>query len=577
MSTLQPYNVSPSNVSYGADGPWNTVVVGIGGGTTAQYVSLFPRGQEVSFVLTSKSCQPFGEQCGEGGVYNPLKSANFYNSSQYKDYTGPNYDSSTYAIGALPLNGSLLQAMDQLVLTGHDLNGKKNIWVNNFSIAFLPSEYEVYLPNGNPYPLQAGQLALSSNESYFWQSSGEQSLIPGSMAPSAKSKTNKNTASIPSNSYGLHLGTAVCKQSQSASLWLGGYDQNRIAGPVSAQLPSNKQLMQIDLLDIGIGVDNGGSPFPFHSRQGLLANGNSSIGASLPVWMNPQAPYLYLPRSVCDSITRDLPITYNSTLDFYLWDTNSPNFTNIVTSPAFMSLSFRASKIGASNLTIKMPYKLLNLTLEPPLVSQPTAYFPCMDPRIDGRYSLGRAFMQAAFIGANWDKNEWYLAQAPGPNIASQPSPSRFGDTINGYSTSWSDSWRGVWTPLPSSGGASEVTSPGSRTLSGGLTEGAKAGIAVGVVVGVLAVIALVFFVLRRRRRSSPKQSESDKILNDSVEAPKYAGLFKSELAGQQDFRDKNLAEMHDPGVTSELPTGHQITHELETPVTAHERDLGRY
>lgn len=38
-------------------------------------------------------------------------------------------------------------------------------------------------------------------------------------------------------------------------------------------------------------------------------------------------------------------------------------------------------------------------------------------------YTLGRAFLQAAFIGVNWQPQSppgnWFLAQAPGPNTAS--------------------------------------------------------------------------------------------------------------------------------------------------------------
>ena len=34
-----------------------------------------------------------------------------------------------------------------------------------------------------------------------------------------------------------------------------------------------------------------------------------------------------------------------------------------------------------------------------------------------GEYTLGRAFLQAAFVGVNWepDVGLWFLAQAPGP------------------------------------------------------------------------------------------------------------------------------------------------------------------
>ena len=58
------------------------------------------------------------------------------------------------------------------------------------------------------------------------------------------------------------------------SLWLGGYDQSRVIGPVSSQSYQGGGFA-IDLLDVGIGVDNGASPFNFSAKQGILAQGNS--------------------------------------------------------------------------------------------------------------------------------------------------------------------------------------------------------------------------------------------------------------------------------------------------------------
>jgi len=34
-------------------------------------------------------------------------------------------------------------------------------------------------------------------------------------------------------------------------------------------------------------------------------------------------PYIYLPRSSCDAIAAKLPVSYNSDLGLYFWDTTS--------------------------------------------------------------------------------------------------------------------------------------------------------------------------------------------------------------------------------------------------------------
>jgi hypothetical protein len=51
----------------------------------------------------------------------------------------------------------------------------------------------------------------------------------------------------------------------------------------------------IDLLDIGKEVAIGSWPFPFSSKSGLLAQGNSSIGSSMQVVVTSTAPFLYIP------------------------------------------------------------------------------------------------------------------------------------------------------------------------------------------------------------------------------------------------------------------------------------------
>src|SRR3954463_12109241 len=124
----------------------------------------------------------------------------------------------------------------------------------------------------------------------------------------------------------------------------------------------------IDLLDIGIGVAEGLSPFNFTSKKGLLTQGNSSIGVAMQVVVEPTAPYLYLTKSTCDAITQNLPVIYNSDLGLYFWDTTSSDYKTIITSPSYLSFTFRLNASISETTTIKVPFSLLNLTLTSPLV-----------------------------------------------------------------------------------------------------------------------------------------------------------------------------------------------------------------
>lgn len=111
---------------------------------------------------------------------------------------------------------------------------------------------------------------------------------------------------------------------------------------------------------------------------------------------------------------------------------------------------------------------------------------------------LGRAFLQAAFIGANWDEKTMWLAQAPGPalNINVTASLTSNSETPTPWSSAddaYKVSWDGYLTPLPT-----------KRSLN----SGDIAGIALGVV-GFLVVLAGALFFFWRRKRNQRQQSES--------------------------------------------------------------------
>jgi hypothetical protein len=206
-------------------------------------------------------------------------------------------------------------------------------------------------------------------------------------------------------------------------------------------------------------------------------------------------------------------VTYEAKYGLYFWNTGDPNYKVIVSSPAFLSFTFRANGSISQNMTINVPFSLLNLTLSAPIVNTPTQYLP-LRPSLgpSGSYELGRAFLQAAFVGVNWQtatgvgSGVWFLAQAPGPNTPSDNPSTSINPTDNsiiGSTSSWKDSWKGVWTVLnstnPSPGGSNQAKK------TGGLSHGAIAGIAVGAIAG-LSLCGLAAWCLHRRRTNSAKE-----------------------------------------------------------------------
>ncbi|MCJ1265655.1 hypothetical protein MMC22_005535 [Lobaria immixta] len=520
QSGSSPLQLNTSSKSYGPDGPWHAVTVWLGSERTA--IDLYPGGQYGSIILSDQACESTSSPCGSGGVFNGRNSITFDNHSIQYDAFKSNPVIS-WDTGALKYRGVAEYAMDRLA-GDRDLH-----WtVQNLSI-ILASNISMVYPDGSRYPPQVGKLALGSpavNQTFTADGpSINASLLTGSL---------EEQNQVSSSSYGLHVGSASL--GPELSLWIGGYDASRITGLVSVQ-PIQDQWCVIDLLDIGIGVDHGGSPFSFTSRDRLLTDVSSSA-PSISVTMDPSAPYLALPNSTCAAIAKNIPVTYQTKYGLYFWNVDDVQYQRIVTSPSYLSFTFRASGPSITRLVIKVPFKLLNLTLEAPLIDKPTFYFPCQPPQDSSTYSLGRAFLQAAFLGVNWDEEPptWYLAQAPGPNTSSSPFQIDFGDNVAASSTaSWNDTWEGSWIPLADNSSKPNQTSSGdspnssgSSSSKRGLTAGAKAGIAIGCAAIVIAVLLGIVFY----RRRSP---ESLKPTGSSSSSPQAQFQHPVELAATGD------------------------------------------
>ncbi|KAK8110299.1 uncharacterized protein PG998_006756 [Apiospora kogelbergensis] len=521
-----------STKSLGPDGPWNALEITMGKGQT---VTTYAGKMWESFFLDSGYCNATASQ-GANGKPQPCyakQAGAIYNETTKTGSMLPAVSSSpgSYFSGAMDTSpGSKSNGPDRYRDEFH-LGRDTTQWgadtVPNLDMVLL-SETQLKYPGGDLFPLFAGCLGLGAapgivNHTYNIKSSS------GSSSSSSSKSDADNNGSVSlglvagtyakqgytdTNSFGMHIGSAVAsasspkKKMMEGSLWFGGYDKNRVIGEVLAvPIPQPYVLFDgLPLVDISINVSSGAG---WRSKSGYLAAGNATMGSQLNVRLDGCAPYLNLPKSTCDALAADLPVTYQPKLGLYTWDIASPDHARIVSSATALTFTFLDPDNNARRVNVSVPFAHLNLTLDAPLAETPTPYFPCNAAASGGRYALGRAFLQDAFFGASFDSAVFFLAQAPGPNIAvAAENPAAIAKTARTLAASnndWKTSWDGVWTPLP--GGGGEENDPTTKSADGESGGGVShnVGLIVALAVGIgggVSLLALITFVMRRRNKS---------------------------------------------------------------------------
>ncbi|KAK4183964.1 aspartic peptidase domain-containing protein [Podospora australis] len=380
----------------------------------------------------------------------------------------------------------------------------------------------------------------------------------------------KSAGAITSSSFGLHIGSVPLEQP--GSLILGGYDGSRVIGSVGV-FEMRTGMPLIYLLDIFIGVEGGSWPASDSSREhlGSIWPGTPEKTAeimrtqfggregSVLIHANPAVPGIYLPSPTCANAAKHLPVTFDDKSGYYLWNTTSPDYMYFLeNSGAYLAFVLADSR--AENITIKVPFKLLNLTLESPIMDKPTPYFPCQDTTINDElymWDLGRAFLQSAFFGVNYEQNVTFLAQAPGPGVGqalidklpvsdrtvkSQPAES--------FAASWQSQWK--------INKASTVSTDSQSSHP----AGAVAGIVIGALVGVGLAAAALWLIFWRGKKQ--RQTEPAELSPETAEVHDNGSASTGDI---EDIKDLNEADVpnHGYGVHEMAGTGHEVSELAES------------
>jgi hypothetical protein len=301
----------------------------------------------------------------------------------------------------------------------------------------LVSMYSNYTPGW------IGLLGLDPRPNLFPGASPYEDPIPSMM------RILKDSDMIPSLSFGYTAGSVnrKCRVPNTelrflsrighpkgffGSLMLGGYDESRRSshGIEFEMSVDEDKPFAVGLRSIGLQAQIFSSA-PSSSLNGTLRPPSDKPPIAI---IDSEQPHIQLPQDQCDSLQQVLNLTWHSQSKNYLISDATHDFLGRLRPSLTFVIHGRTNASDAS-LSITLPWESLALNLSFPHldVGNRSRYFPIRPAKDPRKLVLGRAFLQNAYLTADYERRKFYLHQVRWPennetaNIKSIASPAADG------------------------------------------------------------------------------------------------------------------------------------------------------
>ena len=168
------------------------------------------------------------------------------------------------------------------------------------------------------------------------------------------------------------------------SLTFGGYD-------ASQWEPNDVSFTLADdtTFDLMVGL---------RSIKSTTPNGTALSFLSSPVlaFIDTTLPILYLPPDACQAFEQAFNLEWDEKFSLYLIDPDS--HTNNTAKNPNITFTMGDSTSGGPTVDIVLPYASFDLTATFPYVPQTMRYFPLRPAHNSSQVTLGRAFLQEAYV-----------------------------------------------------------------------------------------------------------------------------------------------------------------------------------
>jgi hypothetical protein len=483
LSTSAPISISPDQNWDGIDGAWSTFTLRVG--NPAQNVrTLVSTAGYQTWVVLPQGCQAAGSHtaCAEsrGWLFNSNASTTFDEIGLY-----------TFSIEKnLGYSGNAVYGHDTVRLGGQGEGGPtlKNTTIGTFAV----EDFYLGLFGVNP---------KSTNFTDF------NTQIPSYMA------LLKDEDLIPSVSFGYTAGAKYRSTGVLASLTLGGYDSSRFV-----ENESEWTLAADNERDIVVVIQSINTPSDIISSPVAT----ELLPKPIYAYIDSTVPQIWLPKESCEVFEYEFGLIYDNGTNLYL--VNETLHQSLLERDASITFVLGQELTGGETVRITLPYAAFDLTAKPPYMglANDTRYFPLRQAQNDTQYTLGRTFLQEAYLSVNWETARFNVSQVSWDSPAEQ-------DLVAMVSSSAAEK-----SPPSISSSAASVGS--------GLSTGAKVGVSIAVFSSVAIIVLLGVFLVRRHRRKAAirhqhlADSSDDEKKTGQHQTPSFYGggvlSLKAELDG---------------------------------------------
>ncbi|KAJ1323550.1 saccharopepsin [Microdochium nivale] len=441
--------IPPSQYFEGNDGPWSTFDIRLG--TPEQYMRVLVSTASPQTMVPLK-----GDGCSEG-VFSTVPPDCAVSRGGLFSYN----DSSTWSyLGLHGINGDGVGLEANLGYSLRAQFGREKLGLGLNGPSF---ENQIVAGFATPSPFYLGILGLNGQPPNL-------TTLGNSSAPALLTRLKDNNK-IPSLSWSYTAGARYRLKQVYGQLIFSGYDASRF-DPNAASFSMAGDVTR-DLVVVLQSVSyTGGSA----SSTQLLP------GGPIDIYIDSTDPHIWLPETACAAFEEAFGLALDEPSGLYL--VNDSHHEVLLDSGAQVTFRISDVKEGGEAVAVRLPYAAFDLEAENPLVGGglgKSRYFPLRRAANATQYTLGRTFLQEAYLSADYERKVFNVSACTWREGAEEDIitiPSREGNM-----------------GADGSGGNNDNNKPG-------LSTGQIAGIAVGsVVAGLLILASIAFCVLRQRRR----------------------------------------------------------------------------